>query len=316
MLHDSQDFSLYTIVRDGRRVPVARRRRIGALLVAATMGVLLGTGISASAAIVPTVQLATSANYAVLAGTTVTNTGNSVLDNSLGLWPGSSITGFPPGLVLAPGTTDTTNAAAQQAQSDLTAAYLDAAARPVDATISSQLANLQLIPGVYSGPSKSPLLLSGPLVLDGQGDRNAVFIFQTDSTLITESASTITLINGAQECNVFWQVGSSATLGTGSVFTGNILALTSIAVTTGVTIHGRALARNGEVTLDNDIFTKPTCEQAASPTTTSTSPSATVSVTDTLPATGRSIRASSAFALVAVVVGTAALIVARRKTTP
>ena len=316
MLHDSQDFSLYTIVRDGRRVPVARRRRIGALLVAATMGVLLGTGISASAAIVPTVQLATSANYAVLAGTTVTNTGNSVLDNSLGLWPGSSITGFPPGLVLAPATTDTTNAAAQQAQSDLTAAYLDAAARPVDATISSQLANLQLIPGVYSGPSKSPLLLSGPLVLDGQGDRNAVFIFQTDSTLITESASTITLINGAQECNVFWQVGRSATLGTGSVFTGNILALTSIAVTTGVTIHGRALARNGEVTLDNDIFTKPTCEQAASPTTTSTSPSATVSVTDTLPATGRSIRASSAFALVAVVVGTAALIVARRKTTP
>lgn len=314
MLHDSQDFSLYTIVRDGRRVPVVRRRRIGALLVAATVWVLFGTGTSASAAIVPTVQLATSANYAVLAGATVTNTGNSVLDNSLGLWPGSSITGFPPGLVLAPGTTDTTNAAAQQAQSDLTAAYLDAAARPVDATISSQLANLQLIPGVYSGPSKSPLLLSGPLVLDGQGDRNAVFIFQTDSTLITESASTITLINGAQECNVFWQVGSSATLGTGSVFTGNILALTSIAVTTGVTIHGRALARNGEVTLDNDIFTKPTCEQAASPTTTSTSPPATVSVTDTLPATGRSIRASSTFALVAVVVGTAALIVARRKT--
>ena len=93
---------------------------------------------------------------------------------------------------------------------------------------------------MYSGPSKSPLSLTGPLVLDGAGNVNSVFIFQTDSTLITASGSTVTLINGAQECNVFWQVGSSATLGTGSVFGGNILALTSITVNTGVTVHGRA----------------------------------------------------------------------------
>ncbi len=301
----------------GRRPGTFRRRRPSAAILTTAVVTLFGMGTTASAAIVPTVQLATSANYAVLAGTTVTNIGNSVLDNSLGLWPGSSITGFPPGLVLAPGTTDTTNAVAQQAQSDLTAAYVDAAARPVDATITSELANLQLIPGVYSGPSKSALLLSGPLVLDGQGDVNAVFIFQTDSTLITASASTISLINGAQECNVFWQVGSSATLGTGSVFTGNILALTSIAVGTGVTVHGRALARNGEVTLDTDTFTKPTCAQAAPPaTTTTTTPPTTASVTGTLPPTGRSTRTTSGLALVALVAGTSALFVSRRKMTP
>ena len=239
-------------------------RRTGAILIAVMMttAVLLTTGSTANAAIAATVPLGTSANYAVLGASTVTNTGDSTLDGSLGLWPGTSITGFPPGLVLLPGTTDTTNAAAQQAQSDLTAAYVNAAGRPLDATTTADLANLKLGAGVYAGPSKSALRLTGPLVLDGAGDPSSVFIFQTDSTLITGSGSTVTLINGAQECNVFWQVGSSATLGTGSVFTGNILALTSITVTNSVTVHGRALARNGAVTLDNDTFTKPTCALA------------------------------------------------------
>lgn len=235
-----------------------------------TMATLLLTGGSADAAIVPTVPLGTSTNYAVLGASTVTNTGNSTLDGSLGLWPGTSITGFPPGLVLPPGTTDTTNAAAQQAQSDLTAAYVNAAGRPVDATTTADLVNLNLQPGVYSGPGKSALSLSGPLVLDGAGDLSSVFIFQTDSTLITGSGSTVTLINGAQACNVFWQVGSSATLGSGSVFTGNILALTSVTVDNSVTVHGRALARNGAVTLDNDTFTRPTCAQPTPATTTTT----------------------------------------------
>jgi hypothetical protein len=240
---------------------VALAHRRGATLIAFTMvaAVALMVGNTAGAAIVPTVPLATAANYAVLGASTVTNTGNSTLDGSLGLWPGTSITGFPPGQVLPPGTTDTTNAAAKQAQSDLTAAYVNAAGRPVDFTTTSDLANKHLGAGVYSGPSKSPLGLSGPLVLDGAGDSSSVFIFQTDSTLITGSGSTVTLVNGAKECNVFWQVGSSATLGTGSVFTGNILALTSITVTNSVTVHGRALARNGAVTLDNDTFTKTNC---------------------------------------------------------
>ena len=236
-------------------------RRMGATLIAVAMtaAVLLATGSSAGAAMVPTVPLGTSANYAVLGASTVTNTGASILDNSLGVSPGTAITGFPPGLVLPPGTIDRANPAANQAQSGLRAAYVNAAGRPLDATTTADLANLRLGAGVYAGPSKSPLLLTGPLVLDGANDRSSVFIFQTDSTLITGSGSTVTLINGAQACNVFWQVGSSATLGTNSVFVGNILALTSITVTTEVKVQGRALARNGAVTLDTDTFTKPTC---------------------------------------------------------
>lgn len=131
-----------------------------------------------------------------------------------------------------------TNAAAQQGQSDLTAAYLNAAGRPIDATTTADLTSLTLLGGVYAGPSHGPLSLTGPLVLDGNGDPSSVFIFQTDSTLTTATGSTIRLINGAQECNVFWQVGSSATLGTGSTFVGNILALTSITVNTGVNFQG------------------------------------------------------------------------------
>ncbi len=244
----------------------ARRGGVALVTVVAAAAALVLIGSVGNAAVVATVPLGTSANYAVLAGSTVTNTGNSTLDGSLGLWPGSSITGFPPGQVLPPGTTDTTNAAAQQAQSDLTAAYVDAAGRPLDATTTADLGNLTLAPGVYAGPSKGALGLTGPLTLDGEGDPNAVFIFQTDSELITASDSTVTLINGAQPCNVFWQVGSSATLGTNSVFVGNILALTSITVNSGVTVHGRALARNGAVTLNNDTFTNAAC--TSTPTTT------------------------------------------------
>ena len=241
-------------------IHMAIARRITASLVALTMaGAVLTVGNTAYAANVETVPMATASNYSVLGASTVTNTGASVLNASLGLWPGTSITGFPPGVVNAPGTTQTTSPAALQAQSDLTAAYVNAAGRSVNATTTADLANLNLVAGVYSGPSKSPLQLTGPLVLDGAGDANSVFIFQTNSSLTTESSSTITLINGAQGCNVFWQVGSSATLGTSSVFAGNILALSSVTVTNGVTVHGRALARNAAVTLDNDTFTSPTC---------------------------------------------------------
>jgi hypothetical protein len=248
-------------------------RRLAATLATCTLAAIVvaaAVGSTATAAIVPTVALGTSADYAVLGGSTVTNTGGSILDNSLGLWPGPAITGFPPGIVLPPGTTDTTNAAAQQAQSDLTAAYVNAAGRPLDATTTADLAGLTLQGGVYAGPSKGALSLTGPLVLDGAGDPSSVFVFQTGSTLITGSGSSVTLINGAQACNVFWQVGSSATLGSGSVFVGNILALTSITVTTGVTVQGRALARNGAVTLDTDTFTKPSCATSLPATTTTT----------------------------------------------
>ena len=242
--------------------PVSVGRRRGATCVAfstVAAAALLMIGTAANAAIVPTVHLGTSAQYAVLGATTVTNTGGSILNGSLGVSPGSAITGFPPGHVIPPGAVNRANAAAAKARADLTAAYIAAAGRPLSATTGADLANRHLVGGVYAGPSKGALRLTGPLVLDGAGNPNSVFIFQTNSSLITASSSTVSLVNGAQECNVFWQVGSSATLGTGSVFTGNIMALTSISVTSGVTVHGRALARNGAVTLDNDVFTRPTC---------------------------------------------------------
>ena len=199
-------------------------RHLAIPLLAASVTMLVITGNSASAGIVPTVGLATSGNYSVLGATTVTNTGPSVLGQSLGLSPGTATPGFPPGMVLPPGTTDVANAVSLQAQNDLIAAYTDAANRPVEFTQTNpDLVGLTLAPGVYAGSSKAPLSLSGQLILDGQGNNAAVFIFQTDSTLITSSASSILLINGASECNIFWQVGSSATLGTGSQFVGNIL---------------------------------------------------------------------------------------------
>jgi Ice-binding-like len=250
---------------------VAGRR--GATLIALTIAAaaLLMVGNTANAAIVPTVPLATSAKYAVLAGSTVTNTGPSVLNGSLGLSPGTSVTGFPPGLVVPPATKDITNAAAAQAQSDLTAAYTNALGRSVTATTKADLGGLTLQAGVYAGPSKGALQLTGKLLLDGAGNSSSVFIFQTNSSLTTATGSTVTVTNGALCSNIFWQVGSSATLGSGSVFSGTILALTSIFVDSSVTVHGRALARNAEVTLIDDTFTNTTtCAQTPPPVTTTT----------------------------------------------
>ncbi|HEY4608903.1 MAG TPA: ice-binding family protein [Ilumatobacteraceae bacterium] len=271
-------------------------------VLAVTFTALLAFTQTASAGIVATVQLATAANYSVLGATTVTNTNPSVLAQSVGVSPGSSIVGFPPGIVLAPGTIEAANAATLQGQNDLTAAYVDAAGRSVEFTQTNpDLVGQTLIPGVYAATAKAPLGLSGQLVLDGQNNPNAVFIFQTDSTLITGTGSTIALINGASECNVFWQVGSSATLGSGSVFVGNILALTSITVESGVTVHGRALAQTGAVTLDNDVFTQPSCTPTtettpptttaapAAPTTTAVAPTTIATATTTSPVSGRSL---------------------------
>jgi hypothetical protein len=211
-----------------------------------------------------TVGLGTAGTFAVLAGSTVTNTGPSVISGDVGLDPGSAVTGFPPGIVNA-GTMHITDAVALQAQNDLTTAYNDAAGRSSTASISSDLAGRRLTSGVYT--STTSLGLSGDLTLDAQGDPNAVFIFQAGSTLTTGSASHVTLIGGAQACNVFWQVGSSATIGTASQFVGNILALTSISLTTGATLDGSALARNGAVTLDTNTITKATCAAGTGGTT-------------------------------------------------
>ena len=316
-------------------------RKFAIPAIAATASLMLIVGQTASAGIVPTIGLGTAANYSVVAGMTVTNTGPSVLGQGVALDPGPSIVGFPPGTVL--GTTEVANGVSLQAKSDLTTAYLDAAGRGVEFTQTNpDLVGLTLIPGVYAASSKAPLSLSGQLVLDGQGNSSAVFIFQTDSSLITGPGSTVELINGASECNIFWQVGSSATLATGSVFVGNILALTSISVQTGVLVHGRALAQTGAVTLDNDVFTAPSCvgstltqapattvAAAAATTVPAAAPVATVAAVDTiapvdttlfnvtditLPRTGnKSLSTASLAGAAVLIIGAAVLMIARRR---
>lgn len=227
-------------------------------------------GQSAAYAADAPVGLGTVAGYSVLGGTTVTNTGPTTLAGNLGVNPGSAITGFKPGLVA--GATHAADAHSLQAQSDLTTAYDDAAGRAMTATVAGDLVGKTLTPGVYK--SSGPLSVSGALTLNGQGNPNSVFIFQVASTLTTATASSIVLTNSAQACNIYWQVGSSATLGTASNFKGNILALTSITATTGTTVQGRALARNGQVSLDTNVFTMPGCATAspsASPAPTASS---------------------------------------------
>jgi hypothetical protein len=292
------------IVRPSRSSRSVQHRRMGAILLVSTiLGSLLMIG-TAWAAIVPTVPLGTAGNYSVLAGTEVTNVGNSVLNLSLGVSPGTSITGFPPGIVNPPATID--NAGAAQAQLDLTAAYTNAAGRPLNATTAADLAGLTLVGGVYAASSNGALLLTGNLTLDGENNPDSVFIFKTDSTLTTSSASSVSLINGAQQCNVFWQIGSTAILGSGSTFVGNILALTSITMGDGVTVQGRALARNAEVTLINDTFNQPTCAQAPPASTTSTTATGggtSTSTTAGLPLTGISVDNTLLIAFVALALG-------------
>jgi hypothetical protein len=199
------------------------------------------------------ISLNTAQNFTVLGGSAVTNTGPTAVTGGVGVSPGSSVTGFPPGVVVG-GTIHSADAAAAQAQTDLTAAYNTAAGIACTTNLTGQnLGGLTLTPGVYCFDSSAAL--TGVLTLNFQGNPNAFFLFKIGSTLTTASASTVVLTNsGGTTCptNVFWQVGSSATFGTGSSFIGNVLALTSITLTTGANLNGRALARNGAVTLDTN----------------------------------------------------------------
>jgi hypothetical protein len=212
----------------------------------------------------PKVELGATESFAVLGGQSVTNTGSSTIGGSLGgnvgVSPGSSITGFPPG-VISNGTTHINTAQAIQAQADLTAAYLDAAGRPSSADLSGQdLGGMTLTTGVYTFSSSAQL--TGTLTLDAEGDPEAVFIFQIGSTLTTAPSSVVELINGASFCRVFWQVTSSATIQTSSVFVGHVFALTSITAETNSKIQGQLLARNGSVTLDAVTITNGVCAAA------------------------------------------------------
>lgn len=297
----------------GRALPV------GALVLA----LLVLGGAPALAAEAP-VRMGTAASYAVLGGTTVTNTGPSLLSGDLGVSPGSAVTGFPPGKVIH-GTTHAADAAAAQAQRDLTTAFNDAAGRSPSSTVGADLGGRRLSPGVYKGPT---LGLTGTLTLDAHGNPSAVFVFQAGSTLITASSSKVALVNGAAACNVFWEVGSSATLGTNSVFVGSVLALTSVSATTGASVTGRLLARNGAVTLDTNTITSTSC--AAGSTAATPRPSATSSggtgtggapATSTqagtpapgvLPFTGAPVTVTVAAGLLALVLGGTLLMLAGR----
>jgi uncharacterized protein with beta-barrel porin domain len=221
-------------------------------------------------------SLGTAASFGILAGSTVTNTGPSVINGNVGIYPGTACTGFdisaippcslPAGAGHVNGTIHAADGVAQQAQSDNTTAYNVLASRPITADLTGQnLGNRTLTAGVYGFNTSAQM--TGALVLDGQGNPNSVFIFKIGSTLTTASASSILLINGAQGGNVFFQVGSSATLGTGTTFVGDILALASIALQTNATINcGAALAQTGAVTLDNNTIN--ICQTTFTATTT------------------------------------------------
>jgi hypothetical protein len=203
------------------------------------------------------VPLLTAGNFKILAGSTVTNTGpTTITGGNLGLSPGSAVTGFPPGILTPPAVMHVTDPIAAQAQLDLTAAYLYAAGLPPGTSLPGNMSGLTFTPGVWTNAS-SVMLSAGNVTLDAQGDANAVFIFQIGSTLTTIGSTQVVLAGGAQAKNIFWQVGSSATLGTNSIFYGTIMALQSITLDTGATLHGRALARNGAVTLDANTVDDP-----------------------------------------------------------
>jgi hypothetical protein len=215
------------------------------------------------------VALGTAKKFTVLAGSTVTNTGATVISadsgvgGNLGVSPGSAVTGFPPGVVTPPGTIHAGDATAAIAQTDAGTAYNEAAGRSPDIVFPPvhDLVGQTFTAGVYNDPSS--LALSGTVTLDGEGNPDAVFIFQAGSTLVTSTSSTVLLTNGAQACNVFWAIGSSATLGASSAFNGTILATTSATVGNSVDVQGRVLAGSGAVTLDNDIINTPVCQHGS-----------------------------------------------------
>ena len=202
--------------------------------------------------------LGSAAAFGVLGGSTVTNTGPTSVGGLLGVSPGTAITGFPPG---SSGVRHVNpDAVAVQAKADLDKAYANAAGAVATTNLTGKnLGGQTLAPGVYKFNTSAQL--TGALTLSGVG----VYIFQTGSTLTTESGSTVALANGAQACAVFWQVGSSATVGTGTAMVGTIMAMASITMTTGASLQGRALARNGAVTLDSNRISQPGCAAPAPP---------------------------------------------------
>lgn len=256
-----------------------RTRARAALTAAAVTGalalMLAPTAATAATTIDGPIDLGTAAPFSVLAASTVTNTGLSVINGDVGLSPETSITGFPPGVIN--GTVHATDTIAAQAQADLTTAYNVAAGLTPMASGLGDLTGASLTPGVYAG---GELSLSGALTLAGTAE--SVWVFQAASTLTIGSGARITMTGEASVCNVFWQVGSSATIGSSAQFVGTVMADVSVTAQTAATIEGRLLARTGAVTLDTNLITAPEgC--TTPPGTVQTSPE----ITSSAPAEGQ-----------------------------
>jgi hypothetical protein len=210
---------------------------------------------TATAQVVQTpVNLNSAAGFAVLASTTITNSGPTTICGNLGLSPGTAVTGAP--VLSCGGVLHVNDTTAATAEGDLTTAYNDAAGRTTPALLAGNLGGLTLYPGLYKSTS-SLAISSGDLTLDAQGNANAVFIFQIASTLIISPARQVILAGGAQAANIFWQVGTSCALGTTVNFKGIIMAHDQITFDTGAMLEGRALSQIAQVTFLTSTITNP-----------------------------------------------------------
>ncbi|PKM95008.1 MAG: hypothetical protein CVU84_07710 [Firmicutes bacterium HGW-Firmicutes-1] len=230
------------------------------LLLALLLLVMVTTPTTSIAAEAP-VTLGTTEDYAVLAGSTITNIGTTTINGSfggnVGLYPGTSFTGQE--TITISGEVHVADTQAMKAKEDLVVAYNDAAGRLPVTRIPSELGGTTLTPGVYDS-ADGTFQITGTLTLDAQGDPEGVFVFKTASSLTTASNSNVNMINSARFCRTFWKVASSATLGSNSYFVGHILAQVSITANTGAAVQGQLLAITGAVTLDSNTITNGICE--------------------------------------------------------